>query len=428
MEEQDPERAAPSYARETIPEPPAPVATHPGRRPRLRWTIWLLVAAAAASGLALWLDSRGGRAVLRARSAADAPPDIQVGAATVTTGDIPVTLNALGTVTPLATVTVKSQISGQITEIRFQEGQMVKKGDLLAVIDTRPYAIALSQAEAQLARDQALLRNAELDLARYQKLKAQDSIAGQQVDTQRYLVAQDQAAVLSDQAAVNSAKLNLDYCHITAPVEGRVGLRLVDQGNYIQVGDATGIVVITQIHPITVVFTLPEDNLPAVMKQLKARAAMPVAAYDRSMTSKLADGHLATFDNEIDTTTGTVKLKAEFDNLDDVLFPNQFVNAKLLVDTLRGVAVVPRAAVLHGAPGNYVYLLKPNDTVAVRTVTVGPADGERIAITAGLAPGDRVVVDGTDRLREGAKVTIAGAPPATGGRKSHRSKAEPASP
>jgi membrane fusion protein, multidrug efflux system len=276
------------------------------------------------------------------------------------------------------------------------------------VIDTRPYVIALAQSQAQLARDQALLQNAEIDLARFQKLMSQDSIARQQVDTQRFLVSQNRATVQSDQAAVASAKLNLDYCHITAPVGGRVGLRLVDQGNYVQAGDTSGIVVITQIQPITAVFTLPEDDLPAITKRLRAGATLPVAAYDRSMTTKLADGRLSTIDNQIDPTTGTVKLKAEFDNRDESLFPSQFVNARLLIDTLKDVAVAPRAAVLRGAPGDFVYLVKSDDTVAIRKVTLGPADGERIAILDGLKPGDRVVVDGTDRLRDGARVSIAG--------------------
>ncbi|HZT21097.1 MAG TPA: MdtA/MuxA family multidrug efflux RND transporter periplasmic adaptor subunit [Dongiaceae bacterium] len=406
---------APSQPAQRAPAPDSPTRPPPDRKsagPRRRWgwrILWLAVCLAALIELALWVGGRRVEPVPPSGRAAEAAPTVQVGVATVTKGDIPVTLDALGTVTPLATVTVKSQISGQITRIAFQEGQTVKKGDLLAVIDTRPYTIALEQAEATLARDQALLRNAENDLARYQKLVTQDSIARQTVDNQRYLVSQYQATVQSDKVAIDNAKLNLDYCHITAPVGGRVGLRQVDEGNYVQVGGTTGIVVITQMQPITVVFTLPEDDLPRIMQRLSAGAVLPVTAYDRSMTTKIAEGRLATVDNQIDTTTGTVKLKAEFDNEDQTLFPNQFVNARLLVDTLAGVAVVPRAAVLHGAPGDYVYVVGPDDTVSIRKVETGPAEGERIAIRAGLEPGERVVVDGTDRLRDGARVHIAGA-------------------
>ena len=428
MAEQDqPEAAASKSRREMADGGQAARGMPPIHHPWRRFLLLIACLVVAAAGITVWL-SREQSAAPAARSQNE-PPPTRVGVARVEKADIPESLDALGTVTPLATVTVKSQISGQITDIRFQEGQSVQKGDLLAVIDTRPYAIALAQAQAQLARDQALLHNAEIDLARYQKLMSQDSIARQQVDTQAVLVSQYRATVQSDQAAVESAKLNLDYCHITAPVGGRVGLRLVDQGNYVQVGDTTGIIVITQVQPIAAVFSLPEDDLPAIIKRLHAGATLPVAAYDRSMTTKLAEGRLTTIDNEIDPTTGTVKLKAEFDNREESLFPNQFVNARLLVDTLTGVAVVPRAAVLHGAPGDYVYLVKPDDTVAIRTVTLGPADGERIAVLEGLAPGDRVVVDGTDRLRDGLRVAIAGE---TGrpGAKRQRSKApqEPAAP
>jgi multidrug efflux system membrane fusion protein len=331
-----------------------------------------------------------------------------VAVATVQKGDMPVTLSGLGTVTPLATVTVKTQINGYLTEVAFQEGQMVKKGDFLAQIDPRPYQVALEQAEGQLAKDQALLKNAQLDLQRYNTLVAQNSIAKQTRDTQVSLVAQDQAAIKTDQAQVDAQKLNLVYTHIVSPVTGRVGLRQVDAGNYVQTSDPNGIVVVTQLQPISVIFTLPEDNLPAVMKQVHAGATLSVTAYERTGTTALGKGRLETVDNQIDTTTGTVKLRAIFDNEQEILFPNQFVNIQLLVDTLHDSDIVPRAAIQHGAPGAFVYVVKPDQTVAVQKVKVGPADGQNIAVLDGLQPGEKIVVDGTDRLREGAKVTMAG--------------------
>jgi multidrug efflux system membrane fusion protein len=402
-----------------------PFSTSPRRRSIWWRVIWIVLGILALIELVLWVHGSPTSTTGSTKSATGRQ-SASVVLATAQKGDIPMRLNGLGTVVPLATVTVKTQISGVLTEIHFQEGQIVKQGDLLAVIDTRPYAIALEQAQAQLARDQALLHNAELDLARYRKLMSQDSVARQQLDTQASLVQQDAATVQSDQAQVDTAKLNVDYCHITAPVGGRVGFKLVDQGNYLPAGDTTGIVVITQLQPIDVVFALPEDDLPAIMKRLQAGAVLPVAAFDRSQTTKLADGTLATLDNQIDTTTGTVKLKAEFANEDQGLFPNQFVNAQLLVDTLHDAVVVPSAAIQHGAPGNFVFLLGAENKVSVRIVKLGPADGERTSVASGLAVGDRVVVEGTDKLKDGSTVVIgaaggtgAGTTPAAGA-KSHK--------
>jgi multidrug efflux system membrane fusion protein len=331
---------------------------------------------------------------------------IPVGAATAETGDIDILLDELGTVTSLATVTIRSQISGYLTQVAFTEGQIVKQGDLLAQIDSRPYELALSQAEGQLARDQALLADARLDLARFQLLAKTNAIPKQQLDTQDALVKQDEGIVKSDQAMIGTAKLNIAYCHIVAPVNGRVGLRLVDQGNYVTPTDASGIVVITQLQPITVVFTVPEDNVPQILKRLHVNAKLTATAYDRSGNTKLATGSLLTLDNQIDVTTGTLKLKAQFANDDESLFPNQFVNIRLLVDALHDTTVVPTSAIQRGAPGTFVYLIKPDLTVTAQPVTLGPANGDRVSIASGLAPGDRVVVDGADRLREGAKVDV----------------------
>jgi multidrug efflux system membrane fusion protein len=334
-------------------------------------------------------------------------------------------LSQLGTVTPLATVTVKTQISGYLTEVAFREGQMVKKGDFLAQIDPRPYQVALEQAEATLAKDQALLKNAQLDLERYNTLVAQNSIARQTRDTQVSLVAQYQATIKSDQAQIDVQKLNLTYCRIISPVTGRVGLRQVDAGNYVQTSDSNGIVVVTQLQPISVIFTLAEDNLPAVMKRVRAGASLPVSAFDRTGTTELGTGTLETVDNQIDTSTGTVKLRAMFDNREEVLFPNQFVNVRLLVDTMRDTDIVPVSAIQRGAPGTFVYLVGSDNTVTVAKVKLGASDGQHIAILSGLQPGESVVVDGTDRLRDGAKVTLATGKPDGAIPGDQRSKGQP---
>ena len=386
---------------------PSDVVSRPRHRSRLRWLFWLLLVLAIIGAVVWYYHRPSEQPKTGGRNQFGGPTPVAV--ATVQKGDMPVTLTGLGTVTPLATVTVKTQINGYLTEVAFQEGRMVKKGDFLAQIDPRPYQVALEQAEGQLAKDQALLKNAQLDLQRYNTLVAQNSIATQTRDTQVSLVAQDQAAIKTDQAQVDAQKLNLVYAHIVSPVTGRVGLRQVDAGNYVQTSDPNGIVVVTQLQPISVIFTLPEDNLPAVMKQVHAGASLPVTAYDRTGTAVLGKGRLETVDNQIDTTTGTVKLRATFDNEQEILFPNQFVNVQLLVNTMKGVGIVPTAAIQHGAPGAFVYVVKPDQTAAVKQVKLGPSDGQHIAVLDGLQPGEQVVVDGSDRLREGAKVTLAAA-------------------
>ncbi len=378
------------------------------RRSRLRPLLWLLlVAAIVAAGIRYfpWPDTQPKNS---GRPPAGAP--VPVGVATVEKGNMPVTLSQLGTVTPLAMVTVKTQISGYLMQVAFKEGQMVNKGDFLAQIDPRPYQVALAQAEGQLAKDQALLKNAQLDLVRYNTLVAQNSVAKQTRDTQESLVGQNQATIKSDQAQIDAQKLNLTYCRIISPVTGRVGLRQVDAGNYVQTSDPNGIVVVTQLQPISVIFTLPEDNLPEVMKRVRAGATLPVTAFDRTGANEIAKGKLDTVDNQIDPTTGTVKLRAIFDNEQETLFPNQFVNVKLLVNTLPDADIVPNSAIQRGAPGTFVYLVKPDRTATVQKVKLGPSDGQRIAILSGLQPGDSVVIDGADRLRDGAKITVA--PPA----------------
>jgi len=329
---------------------------------------------------------------------------IPVVAARATKGDIGVYFTGLGAVTPIYTVTVKSQISGYLMQVLYKEGEIVQKGDPLAEIDPRPYQVMLEQAQAGLARDQANLVNAKVDLQRYQTLAPLKAIPEQQLATQDALVKSDQGIVQTDQAQIDNAKLDLVYCHITAPITGRVGLRLVDPGNYVTANDATGLVVITQVEPISVIFTLPEDQLPSVLARMHDGARLKVEAYDREMKAKIAEGWLATMDNEIDPTTGTVKLRANFDNRDGNLFPNQFVNARLLVEEKQGVTLIPTAGVQRNSQVTYVYLVKPDSTVTVRNISVGTTEGDDSEVTAGLTPGDQVVVTGVDKLQEGSKV------------------------
>ncbi len=333
-------------------------------------------------------------------------PIIAVAAVAATQGDFPVYLTGLGTVTALRTVTVRSRVDGELIRVAFKEGQMVHEGDLLAEIDPRAFQVQLMQAEGQLLRDQALLKNAEIDLVRYRTLLDQDSIAAQQTVTQESLVKQNQGTVDIDRGLVANAKLQLSYARITAPITGRLGLRQVDQGNIVHAADATGLAVITQIQPIAAVFTLPEDNLPSVMKQLRSGEGLAVEAYDRRGKIKLADGQLLAVDNQIDPSTGTVKLKAQFANEDSALFSNQFVNIRMKMETLRAVTIIPTAAIQKGTQGTFVYVLKEDQTVTVRPLTLGPSEGEKVAVLSGLQPKEQVIVDGADKLRENIKVKL----------------------
>lgn len=391
-------------------KPPAEVPDYrrPPTKPRSGGRVVLvsLLVLLVVAGIVWWTrhqpapeQQAGGR-----RGAGGAPMSIVP--ETVGKGDIGVNLNALGTVTSLATVTIRTQISGYLTKVVFKEGDEVKKGDLLAEIDSRPYEAALAQQRGQLARDEALLKGAQVDLSRYQGLAAQNAVPHQQLDTQIALVAQDQGTVEADRGLVKAAEVNLAYTKIVSPLDGRVGLRQVDQGNYVTPSDTNGLVVITQLKPISVLFTVPEDNLQAVAKRLQAGATLPVTALDRSGSSTLAQGTLTTFDSQIDPTTGTIKLRAQFPNEARTLYPNQFVNIRLLLDTHKDVVTMSTSGIQRGVPGTFVYLVKDDSTVTVRPVKLGITDGNRVEVLSGVQPGDRIVIDGADKLREGAKVIV----------------------
>ena len=399
----DPEQV--EIAQPSTPTTPAPQSQPPARKTHRLGRLALALALAVAAIVAWQYIEKTETPTPEGARSGGAPPQT-VRDAPAITGDMPVTIDALGAVTPFATVTVKTQISGKLMEVGFQEGQTVKVGDFLAQIDSRPYEAALAQAEGQLAKDSSLYAQAQADLARYQTLIKQDSIAHQQVDDQTFLVAQDKAAMTSDQAQIDTAKLNIAYCRIVSPVNGRVGLRLVDPGNYLQPSDATGIVVITQLDPISVIFSTPEDNLTAITARLKSGATLPVSAFDRTNVKEIAKGTLTTFDNQVDATTGTFKLRATFANPDGALFPNQFVNARLLVDTMTGAVLAPNAAIQLGANGSFVYVVNADSTVSVRPVTTGPSDAQNSVIATGLKAGENVVIDGVDRLRDGVKVSV----------------------
>jgi RND family efflux transporter, MFP subunit len=373
---------------------------------RSRWFWLVIVVCIVAAVYKIFLMQTATQAVARAKAQNDAQRPLPVVAVAARKADMDVNLRGLGTVIPVNTVTVRSQVSGQLLQVHFKEGQIVEAGTLLAEIDPRPFEVQLMQAEGQLARDEALLRNAESDLVRYKLLLSQDSIADQQVTTQASLVQQYKGAIKIDQGQIANAKLQLTYSRVIAPISGRIGLRLVDQGNMIQSNDVNGMAVITQLQPVTVVFSVPQDNLPAIMKRLRTGEVLPVDAYSQDGKAILAKGTLLAVDNQIDTTTGTVKLKAKFDNKNNGLFANQFVNVVMKVDILSGATVMPTAAIQRGSIGTFAYVVKEDKSVDVRPLQLGPTEGENVAVLSGLAPGEIVVVVGGDKLREGTKVAI----------------------
>src|SRR5215471_7326839 len=416
-----------------------PLAVRGERTGKRHWWIWLIIFGVVALGW-WYVRSRGAQANGRAGAVPGAPGRggapgslvVPVVVATAHKGDLPVYFNGLGTVTAFNTVTVRSRVDGQIVKVNFTEGQYVKEGDSLIEIDPRPFQVQLEQAEGQLAKDQAQLRDVQVDYERYQLLFKEGVIPKQQLDTQQAQVGQFEGAIKADQAQIDNAKLQIAYAHITAPISGRGGLRLVDIGNMVHATDTNGLVVITQLQPIAVIFTLPQDQLPQVMARMKQGPSLVVEAYDRDNTSKIATGKLLTIDNQIDTTTGTYKLKAQFDNSKNELFPNQFVNMHLLVDTKKNVVLVPTTAILRGAQGTYVWAVGPDNKVKIRNVTLAETAGNVTGILSGLNPGDVVVTDGQDKLQDGTKVeprsSTGGAPGSNKNASSNNSNSPFASP
>ena len=395
-------------------ESESPPPTPPKSPHSHRWVWVLLPLLVLTAGIYLYSQTKNSSTAKAAPARSGGKQDrkggeastVPVEGARATKGDIGVYFNGLGSVTPISTVTMRSRVDGELIAVHFREGETVRKGDLLMEIDPRPYQVQLTQAEGQHSRDQATLENARVDLERYEGLLKQNAIPEQQVATQRSTVKQAEATVMSDQGQVDAAKLNLTYTHITAPIAGRLGLRLVDPGNIVHAGDQNGLVVLTQMDPISVLFTISQDQLPAVLQKMRARQTLPVDAFDREMRNRLAGGTLTTVDNEIDPTTGTVRLRATFANANGALFPSQFVNARLLVEWRRGVVLLPSAAIQRTSNAVFVYLVKPDFTVTVRNITTGVMEGETAQITSGLAPGDTVVMTGADKLQEGSKVRV----------------------
>ena len=413
---------------QTLDREPIPADAPPGHPPevtRRRRMGWLLGLGVLIALIALVIHHRLATSERNPALALMGGP-LPVSVATVSTADVPVVIDALGTVTPLATVNVRPQVTGPLVKIAFIEGQTIEKGGLLAEIDPRPYQAALDQAQGQLDRDRAALASARVDLARYKRLLAQNSVAAQVYSDQQATVRQDEATLVADEAAVESARLNLSYCRIVSPVAGRVGLRQVDVGNLVQANQGTPIVTVTQMKPMSVLFSVPQNDLGQIFRHVKGGGKLVVEAYDRNLQHRIATGGLVSIDNEINTSTGTLQLRALFDNARAELFPNEFVNVKLIVDTLHHQIVVPGAAVQNGPSSNFVYLVNPNHTVTMRTVTTGPTDGNDIAVLKGLTAGQTVVTDGADQLRNGAKVLLPGErPPSPSGTAFRGAKAGP---
>jgi membrane fusion protein, multidrug efflux system len=407
LETRPPELKPPEETRIIRPAPPQP--------PRRSWIGWVVVLVLAGVGYWQWprlktflpADSGNSNAQGSAkggRGRRGGGGSTQVVASRATKGNIKVFVTGLGAVTPIYTVTVNTRVTGELMKVQFKEGQIVQKGDLLEEIDPRPYEVQLEQAQGQLIHDEALLKDAKLDLDRYNTLIKQDAIPQQTLDAQVALVTQYEGTIKTDQSQIDNAKLNLIYCHITSPISGRVGLRLVDPGNIVQSTATGGLVVITQLDPISVIFTTAEDQLPPILDRMHSGEELPVEAWDRELKNKLADGKLETIDNQIDPTTGTLKLRAVFSNSNGKLFPSQFVNARLLVQQKQNITLLPNNAIQRNAQGTYVWLVNPDQTVNVRTITVGTTEGDQSEITSGLQPGDEVVTVGVDRLEEGGKV------------------------
>ena len=380
-----------------------PHATVPRRGHPVRWILLVVLLLGALIGFLIFRNQEKGKAATD--KPPPAPPGISISTTVAAKGNIGVYINALGTVTPLSTVTINSRVDGQLMSVNYREGQMVRKDDVLVEIDPRPFQALLTQAEGQYARDKALLENAYIDLSRYQTAYSQNAIPKQQLDTQVATVHQLEGTVKNDQGVVENARVQLAYCHITSPISGRVGLRLVDPGNIVHATDTTGMLVINQVQPISVIFSVAEDYLPQIQQQLRRGNRLPVDAFDRAQQKKISSGNLLTPDNQIDTTTGTIKLKAIFPNNDLALFPNQFVNARLLVTMQQDVILIPTAAIQRNGQGAFVYVVQPDQTVAMRTITVGTTDGNLTALE-GVNAGDTIAIDGFDKLQSGVKVVV----------------------